>query len=509
MMDLYQTARQILGDIVSFVELGNGIKLRSYQVAVAEAIVDSVKNRKGLSFVVMFPRQSGKNELQAQIESYILTMLSGRDAEIVKVSPTWKPQSLNAMRRLERVLKKSLIASFLWKKEQGYIYRLGEARIYFMSGSPSANIVGATASTLLECDEAQDILIQKYDKDIAPMAASTNATRVFWGTAWTARTLLARELRAARLAEKQDGIRRVFTLTADEVRKEVPAYGRFVDEQVARLGRNHPLVKTQFFSEEIDAQGGMFIPERLSLMRGDHATQVFPQTIGANGSAPIYAFTIDVAGEDEGVMGETGELANQGRDSTALTIFEVDLSTLQDEIIRAPRYRVVNRRLWTGVKHSALYGELRGLIDAWQPRYIVADATGVGAGLVSFLSKAYPERVIPFTFTAKSKSDLGWAFLAVIETGRYKEPLGGEEDLSRAFFRQCEAAQCEILEGPGKLMRWRVSDGSRDERTGELIHDDLLISAALCAQLDSLSWGTAESQVIPSRDPLAAMKEIF
>jgi hypothetical protein len=80
--------------------------------------------------------------------------------------------------------------------------------------------------------------------------------RVFWGTAWTSQTLLARGC-AAREAEAADGIRRVFVLTADDVRKEVPAYGKFVDEQVKKLGRNHPLVRTQFFSEEIDAEGNV------------------------------------------------------------------------------------------------------------------------------------------------------------------------------------------------------------------------------------------------------------
>ena len=513
MVDLFSAAKSVCRNIADFTANANGLKLRSYQQSVASLIVDSIIHKRGLSFVIIFPRQSGKNELQAQIESYILSIYSSLPAEIVKISPTWKPQSLNAMRRLERVLKKSIIARSLWQKESGYIYRVLEARIYFMSGSPTTNIVGATATTLLECDEAQDILISKYDKDIAPMAASTNATRVFWGTAWTSRTLLARELRLARQAEKEDGIQRVFTLTANDVRKEVTAYGKFVDEQITRLGRRHPLVRTQFFSEEIDSEGGMFPPERIALMTGQHPPQVSPQ------EGSLYAFLIDVAGEDEALtsslnsenLGRTEVgLANAGRDSTALTIVEIDLSTLQDEIIRAPRYLVVNRRLWSGVKHTTLYGQLRGLIDHWQPRYVIADNTGVGAGLVSFLSNAYPDKLIPFTFTSKSKSDLGWSFLAVVETGRFKEPVADPLDrLHAEFIRQCENAQTEILEGPGKIMRWSVPDGTRDERTGELVHDDLLISASLCSQLDLLPRGTAESEVIQSVDPLASMKDVY
>ena len=505
MADLYSAIMASLRNVTDFADQSNGIKLRRYQIAVAEAIVDSVIHKKGLSFVVMFPRQSGKNELQAQIESYLLTLhCTISTAEIVKVSPTWKPQSLNAMRRLERTLSKSVTTRSFWKKESGFIYKVGDARIYFLSAQPTASIVGATASTLLECDEAQDVLMSKWDKDVAPMAASTNATRVFWGTAWTSRTLLARELRASYAAELKDGIKRVFVLTADQVREEVPAYGKFVDEQVAKLGRNHPMIRTQFYSQEIDSEGGMFNASRLALMNGTHPPQVSPQP------NTLYAFLLDVAGEDEGVTADTGELAHAGRDSTALTIVQIDLSSLQDEVIHAPRYLVVNRQLWTGVKHTSLYGQLNGLVDLWQPRYIVADATGVGAGLVSFLTKAWPDKVIPFVFTSKSKSDLGWAFLAIVETGRYKEPVADPWDFYYGeFIRQCEHVQTEILEGPGKIMRWSVPDGTRDERTGELLHDDLVISAALTTQLDLLPWGTAESEVIPPVDPLSMMKEAY
>ena len=161
---------------------------------------------------MVFPRQSGKNELQAQLETYLLVIYSSLDGELVKVSPTWKPQSLNAMLRLERVLKKNHLTITRWRKDSGYVYRVGSARIFFLSGEPSSNVVGATASTLLECDEAQNVLVSKWDKEFSPMAASTNATRVFWGTAWTSRTLLARERRAAEEAQKKDGRRRVWVL---------------------------------------------------------------------------------------------------------------------------------------------------------------------------------------------------------------------------------------------------------------------------------------------------------
>ena len=235
----------LLQNPVRYAEIASGIRLRSYQVEVYERVIDSVVNKKGHTIVVIFPRQSGKNELQAQIENYLLLLFSPIQGEIVKISPTWKPQSLNAMRRLENILSHNImLAQIPWGKEQGFIYRLDTARIYFLSGQPSANIVGATASTLLECDEAQDVLIEKWDRQIAPMAASTNATRVFWGTAWTSATLLAREMHAAQAAQEGDGEQRLFIIDADRVGEEVPAYRDYVQGEIQKLGRNHPFIRT-------------------------------------------------------------------------------------------------------------------------------------------------------------------------------------------------------------------------------------------------------------------------
>jgi hypothetical protein len=499
----------LLRNVDHYAEGASGLHLRSYQQCVATAIVKSVTTNQGLSFVVIFPRQSGKNELQAQIEGYLLTLLMRTPAEIVKVSPTWKPQSLNAMRRLERVLERNLLnkQAAPWKKEQGYIFRVGTARIYFFSGQTSANIVGATASTLLQVDEAQDVLISKFDKEISPMAASSNATRVFWGTAWTSTTLLAREKRAALEAQTQDGIQRVFLIDADDVAAEVPAYKSFVAGEIQKLGRNHPFIKTQYFSQEIDAEGSMFPAERQALMRGDHPPQLQPD------SGSLYAFLIDVAGEDEGATMDIAEdrieLMNKSRDSTTLTIVEVDLEPLEDELINAPRYLVRQRKEWTGLKHSNLYGKIKALAEIWQPRYLVIDATGVGAGLASFFEKAYPERVIPFTFNTATKSQLGWDFLSIVETGRFKDHAHTESDATQAaFWQQLAHLQMEINPGPNRTMKWSVPDGTRDPATGEIIHDDLVISAALCALLDQEAWGFAASAIIHV-DPLADLGDVF
>jgi hypothetical protein len=483
-----------------FCEVAGGLTLRPYQQAAGEAVLESIFGRLGLATVVILPRQSGKNELQAQLECYLLACLPNEDSEIIKVSPTFKPQTVNAMQRLERVLAHNTVVQQIgWKKETGYAYRVGKARVIFLSAAPGANIVGATASLLLEVDEAQDVDIAKFDKDVAPMAASTNATRVFWGTAWTSQTLLAREYRAAQDLERRDGIRRVWRLTADEVGAEVAAYKAFVQAQVAKLGRNHPLVKTQFFSEDIDAEGGMFPPARRAMMQGVHSPAVAPEP------GKLYAVLLDVAGEDEDIQSVDDQAASSStrRDATALTVMEVDLSTLSDPIIAAPRYLVVQRRLWVGVKQSRLYKDIRGIVDHWKAQFVVVDSTGVGAGLSSFLGAALGERLLPFIFTGASKSKLGWDFIGVIESGRFKEYAADTSDglMQARFWREVENVQMEVVPGPDRRLKWGTPEGAKIG--GEFIHDDLVLSAALCAVLDEQEWAiSGPALVVQRKDPI-------
>jgi hypothetical protein len=57
-------------------------------------------------------------------------------------------------------------------------------------------------------------------------------------------------------------------------------------------------------------------------------------------------------------------------------------------------------------------------------------------------------------------------------------------------------------------MRWGVRDGMRDPSTGEIVHDDWIISAALCSVLDGLEWSAGGPPVVVRAvDPLLQMDE--
>jgi len=495
MSTLKQTIKRITKKFENFTSNGGGIHMRKYQLNAANAIIDSIIKRKGLSFVIIFPRQSGKDELVSNLLAFLCNLYAHRDMGIVVVNPTYKPQTINAILRFEKRLASNLLTRMFWKKRSDFMRMIGNCIVSFLSGDAAANVVGAVASLALVVNEAQDIEPSIYDKRFAPMVASTNATRVFCGTTWTSKTLLAREMRTALELQKKDGIRRVFVYTADDVRLRVPAYGNFVDGEISKLGRQHPLVKTQYFCEEIDAVANMFNAGRLALMQAPRIEVPQPE------AGHIYCLLIDVGGQDEAML-ELDGLSNPGRDYVQFDIVDVDLSTL--ELLQQPTYHVIKRLEWQGVNHVNIFGAACAIVDAWNILYIVEDATGVGEGLWGMLAKKYPTKTIPVKFTQQTKSEIGYAFLGMIDTGRFRDHCHTE-----AVSEQYVNCTSEILIGPLKTMRWGVKDGTRGA-DGQLIHDDCILTDSLCTELDKLEWYVpSETVVIEAQDVLKEMDNAY
>ena len=128
--------------------------------------------------------------------AWLLYRAAERGGTIVSVAPTFKPQTINAMDRTRQSLDDNVVTRGKWQLVGGFHLPVSTRRGCSSSrGRHTSKVVGATADLLLSVDEAQDIDPAKFDKEFDPMTASTNATRVFWGTAWTSQTLLARQRR--------------------------------------------------------------------------------------------------------------------------------------------------------------------------------------------------------------------------------------------------------------------------------------------------------------------------
>ncbi|MDP2730251.1 MAG: hypothetical protein Q8O55_07205 [Dehalococcoidales bacterium] len=439
--------------------------LRPYQREVALAVLDSVFGRKGLTFSVEIARQGGKNELSAQLELLLLTLYMAEPRNLIKCSPTFKPQTVISMSRLKDRLNDAGFDA-IWTAELGYIIRLGNARAVFLSADESANVVGHTAHLLLEIDEAQDVSKEKYSKEFKPMGATTNVTTVHYGTTWDDTTLLEEIKQTSSELEKKDGIKRCFRYDWQEVSKYNPDYLAYVEGERGRLGENHPLFLTQYCLLPVRGGGGFLSAQQRAQLQGEHSRK------HQAGPKKVYVAGIDLAGEAEEVEGARLRAIKPQQDSTVVTIGEVDFSSYSG-VQKQPTVKIVEHYWWTGKKHTELYPQLVDILkNVWQCRKVVVDATGVGQPVSSFLRQALGSTVNPFTFTQQSKSELGFNLLAAINSGGLKMYTGDGSAEEQEFWSEMGKARSQYR--PSQTINFYV-DPSRG-------HDDFLMSLALLVE---------------------------
>ncbi|GCE51104.1 terminase family protein [Thermosporothrix hazakensis] len=451
-----------------------GRPLYWYQEEVGDAILESVLSGAGRTFTVMFARQMGKNQLSAVLEAYLLFCMD--EGSIVKAAPTYKPQVVNSRQRLLSLLEAPLTAPRLWKS-YGYIVGLAPApeagqsgpRVLFFSAGRESHIVGATASLLLEVDEAQDVAPEKFDIELKPMASTTNATTVLYGTAWTDDTLLAR-MRAHNLElERQDGIKRHFEYDWTTLAAINPRYRAFVEGEIARLGADHLSIRTQYLLQPLDNNGRFLGEVQLQQLQGSHCWQAEPD------EQALYIAGLDIGGEAREA---------ESHDSTVLTIARVSWNEFD-----LPCLHIVHHCCWNGMTHLAQYAALSHLIERWNIRRLVVDRTGLGEGLASLLCERFGgERVQPFQFTRQSKSRLAYHLLSLIQAGRCTlyRPEGAPAPLYTECWKQLTLTRCASA-GEGLL------SFSVDPSEG---HDDMVMSLALCAEALKSMLPAAERSLI-------------
>ena len=123
---------------------------------------------------------------------------------------------------------------------------------------------------------------------------------------------------------------------------------------------------------------------------------------------------------------------------------------------------------WSGADHPTQHHALRHLLaDVFPCAKVVVDATGLGAGVATWLESVLGGAIVEqFVFTAPSKSRLGFALLAMAGTGRCRLYRQDGSEAWRQARREIESARYDL--GVNEQMRFFVpaSEG----------HDDFLMS---------------------------------
>jgi hypothetical protein len=441
------------------------MKLRPYQQQVARAVLDSVQHRSGLTLSVEIARQGGKNELSAHLELILLSLFMAQGGNLMKCSPTFKPQTIISMQRLRERLDEFGFNG-IYHTEMGYMIVLGNARVVFLSAEESSSVVGHTVDILMEIDESQDVSKEKYTKEFRPMGSASNATTVHYGTTWDDATLLEEVKQTNLELEKKDGVKRHFRFDWQEVARHNEDYKCFVEGERQRLGEDHPLFRTQYLLLPIRGGGGFLTRQQIVSMHGTHERRQDPE------EGKAYIAGIDLAGEREETKEEALAATRQKLDSTVITIAEVDTAQRPTSSLAEPVLKVVEHYHWTGTPHSQLYSSMVHAINRWKCQKVLVDATGIGQPVASFLRKELGSRIIPFTFTQKSKSDMGFELLSFVNSGRLRIYRQDGSSEYRELMSQLEKARSQYR--PNQTMNFYV-----DPQEG---HDDFLISLALATE---------------------------
>lgn len=421
--------------------------LRDYQARTLAGLLRGIARYRSTTLTVMYPRQAGKNEVAAHLIAALLRMHAARGGSVVVCAPTLRPQARISIDRLRRILDDTahLFPVAGLPRWSANTVRVGRASATFLSASPHANVAGHTASIALIADEAQDIEPDWFDRQFRPMAASTGAPAVLFGTPWDGRSLLDRAVQMNRChdAALADGtaVPLHYEVSWRQVAASRPSYGAHVRRERARLGANHPLFLTQYELRSVADARRLLTPAQLIRLEGRHGRLTGPLP------GERYVAGLDLAGD-----GPHG-------DASVLTIARVGGGGCCE---------VVQHAAWRGQPYDNVIAAVVALGRRWGLERLAVDATGLGGPLAVRLADELGRIVEPFTFTAASKSELGFALQAAAETGRLF--LYADDGSSDARAVRAELAACGATLAMGRRLEWGNPAG----------HDDYVASLALC-----------------------------
>lgn len=390
-------------------------ELRGPQIDIIRRIERATADRRGEIITVRSARQTGKNETAAQLQDRALAIWRAVPGSTwVRTAPTYKPQLVVSRHRLERHLACDplLAGDFEWR--EGYICESGHAQVIFLSAGAQANVLGSTASVCLDCDEGHKIDSGKFDEELAPFTASTNAPIVLWGVA-ADKTDLLHDHHRRNLEDHPD---RALEFPAAIWAEISPAYAAHYQERRAKLGPDHPVMKTQYDLEDIEAAGAYLNPsQRAALFSGDHTRLEGPRPRMG------YFLVVDVGGEAEEYTDDPMERLEAGdHDSTWATILEVDPADMDQEPF--PPARVVQAHAWTGrhlvdpdSEEPDVGKELVRIAEHWQITHGAIDARGVGEAVAGYVERRYPA-IEAYKATSESASEDCYDLLARLNTRR-------------------------------------------------------------------------------------------
>lgn len=430
--------------------------LRGPQAEMVNKCEAHIARHDGEVMTIKSSRQTGKNDVTAVMQRRHLHRRQNDPLYQcwIRTAPTHKPQIVNSKKRLREhlnlstsnIIRHPLFSNERLTKEEGYIWRLGNAAVEFLSSGPQSNVIGGTASTVLDMDEAHKIDKDKFDEDFAPFTADTNAGTLLWGVGGNGLDTLQWYIDSNN--DRGKGHLNLF-YPCDYWMDVHPPYREHVEKRVNVLGWDHPVILTQYRLKSIAAKGRFINTKQAMSMYGRTHERIRSPKYGRR-----YQMIVDIAGGNEEFNPDNllQGFEDVDTDSTAVIIYEVTDQLSKNGIF--PIIRIVDIIWLTGTDIGIDEDMVKTAIKHWSPEKVCIDAVGVGKQLAESMVRSFgPSMINAYTASDTDVSEDCFNTLARLNADSIKMFSDDDSPEWREFERQITHTQYASQKGKMKLIK--------------------------------------------------------
>lgn len=465
-------AHEITSKIMEFGKILTGVSLYDYQEVAAYALIYSVITFSGDVKTMLFSRQSGKSETIAFVIDTLCVILPALgniipDLEQFKTGfrvGLFAPQSDQVTTTYSRALTRlnSANAEMVLEDPDIDTYLESNVRLKLSNGSYLAGQVASKQSKIesktydfVIVEEAQDVDDLIVSKSIEPMLSATGGTLVKVGTTGMFKNHFYYEIQHNRQLDrkiKDPRIRSHFEFNYKDIiidrRKQFKIDGkRFhlnyeadVMRKKERWGEDSQAFKLAY-ALIWDLESGMLLTDK-------EYNRIINKKLGFQ--MPSLRDRV-VAGIDIG----------KSPAETVLTIARV----FEEQDSEKPYKQILAWVALGGLDYEAQHHAIMDCIVEFNVTTLYADYTGVGKAVVDRLMYACGEYVdiVPYTFTAQSKSDMWFNFISEIQTRHLIVPANKQVRATTEYMKfEEQMKNCQKYFN-GAYMVCEKSDGYFDD----------------------------------------------
>ena len=425
-------AIDVTNKIIEFGKVLTGVGLYPYQLEAAFAIIYSVITFSGDVKTMLFSRQSGKTECVAFVIDTLCVILPALasvfpDLEQFKTGfrvGLFAPQSdqvtttySRAMTRMNSANAEMVLSDPDINVELESYVRLELSNGSFLMGQTASKQSKIESKTydLVIVEEAQDVDDLIVSKSIEPMVSATGGSIIKVGTTGLVKNHFWYEIQHNRQVDRRCAdprLRNHFEYDYKRIIKD--RRGQYdIDHKRFHLNyENDVMRKKERWGEESqafklayaliwDLESGMIITDK-------DFNAIFNKRLGFQDPGLT---DVIVAGIDIGK-------------SPAETVVTIGRRIIGEDTFEKPVKQVLAWFALGGMDYEAQHHAIMDIIVEYNVQTIYADYTGVGKAVVDRLMYACGEyvNIVPYTFTAQSKSDMWFGFTADISARRLVIP---------------------------------------------------------------------------------------